>query len=103
MLPLIATRRDDIAALCRRFHVRRLDVFGSAARGYDFDPTRSDIDFIVEYQADSDGPSLQEFLSLRKGLSDLLGHAVDLTGAAAVRNPYVRADIERSRVPVYAA
>jgi hypothetical protein len=103
MLPLIATRQNDIAALCRRFHVRRLDIFGSAARGHDFDPARSDIDFIVEYQADGDGPSLQEFLSLRQGLSDLLGHAVDLTSAGSVRNPYVRADIERSRVPVYAA
>jgi uncharacterized protein len=35
-------------ALCRRFHVRRLDVFGSAARG-DFDPEHSDVDFIVEF------------------------------------------------------
>jgi uncharacterized protein len=38
MLPLIAERRSDIAALCRRFGVRRLAVFGSAARGDDFDP-----------------------------------------------------------------
>ncbi len=103
MLPLIAKRRDDIAAPCRRFNVRRLDIFGSAARGDDFDPARSDIDFIVEYQAGGDGPSLQEFLSLRENLSALLGHTVDLTSAGAVRNPYVRADIDRSRVQVYAA
>jgi uncharacterized protein len=45
MLPLIAERRADIAALCRQHGVRRLAVFGSAARGTDFDQARSDLDF----------------------------------------------------------
>jgi hypothetical protein len=49
MLQLIETRRADIAELCRRFHVDRLDVFGSAARGADYDPTRSDVDLLVTY------------------------------------------------------
>ncbi|MEA2730121.1 MAG: hypothetical protein QOF70_4596, partial [Acetobacteraceae bacterium] len=38
MLPLIESHRDDIAELCRRFGVQRMDVFGSAARVTDFDP-----------------------------------------------------------------
>jgi hypothetical protein len=42
MIADIAQHRADIAALCRRFGVRRLDVFGSAARGADFEPERSD-------------------------------------------------------------
>jgi hypothetical protein len=33
MLPLIDKRRSEIASLCRRFHVRRLDVFGSGNPG----------------------------------------------------------------------
>jgi hypothetical protein len=37
-LPFIAAQRAQIAELCRRFHVRRLDLFGAAARGTDFDP-----------------------------------------------------------------
>jgi hypothetical protein len=36
MLPLIESRRTEIAELCRRFLVQRLDVFGSAARVTDF-------------------------------------------------------------------
>jgi uncharacterized protein len=47
MLPFIEAQRSAIAELCRRFHVRRLDVFGSAARGTDFDPSRSDVDLLV--------------------------------------------------------
>ncbi|MFV3126291.1 nucleotidyltransferase family protein [Niveispirillum sp. KHB5.9] len=103
MLPLIDKHREDIAELCRRFQVRRLDVFGSAARGDDFDPARSDIDFIVEYQSDNGAPSLQEFLSLRQGLRNLLGREIDLTAAGAIRNPYIRADIDGSRKQVYAS
>ena len=49
MLPFIEAQRAAIAELCRRFHVRRLDVFGSAARGTDFDPSRSDVDLLVSY------------------------------------------------------
>ena len=52
MLQLIGARRDEIAELCRRFHIRRLEVFGSAARETDFDPDRSDIDLLVTYEPD---------------------------------------------------
>jgi predicted nucleotidyltransferase len=52
MQPFVAARKAEIEAICRRFHVRRLDLFGSAARD-DFDPARSDIDFLVEYEPDN--------------------------------------------------
>ena len=45
----ILRHRETLAALCRRHGVARLDVFGSAARGVDFDPTRSDVDLLVEF------------------------------------------------------
>jgi predicted nucleotidyltransferase len=45
----ILRHRDTLAALCRRHGVARLDVFGSAARGVDFDPARSDVDLLVEF------------------------------------------------------
>jgi hypothetical protein len=48
MHPLIQEKRADIAALCRRYRVRHLEVFGSAARGDDFDLASSDADFLVE-------------------------------------------------------
>ena len=57
MLPFIEAQRAAIAELCRRFHVRRLDVFGSAARGTDFDPSRSDVDLLVSYLPDIYGIS----------------------------------------------
>ena len=103
MLQLIEMRRRDIAELCRRFHVDRLEVFGSAARGSDFDPARSDVDLLVTYRSSTSRPSLGEYFEFREQLEALFGHPVDLVMADAVRNPYVRADIERSRELVYEA
>lgn len=103
MLPLIEMHRNDIADICRRFHVSRLDVFGSAARGSDFDPARSDVDLLVTYESSTSRPTLEEYFAFREQLEAVFGHPVDLVMVGAVRNPYVRADIERSRELVYEA
>ena len=49
MIPLITNHTDELAEICRRHHVKRLEVFGSAAIG-DFNSEKSDIDFLVDYQ-----------------------------------------------------
>jgi predicted nucleotidyltransferase len=103
MLQLIEMRRRDIAGLCGRFHVSRLEVFGSAARGSDFDPARSDVDLLVTYEPSTARPTLEEYFAFGEQLEALFGHPVDLVMAGAVRNPYVRADIERSKELVYEA
>src|SRR5437868_4983824 len=48
MQPVIEQHLPKLRSLCRRFHVRRLELFGSAARE-DFDPARSDLDFLVAF------------------------------------------------------
>ena len=100
MLPLIAERRSDIAALCRRFGVRKLAVFGSAARGSDFDPARSDVDFLVAFE-DTNQTSLREFFALRDALSATIGRPVDLISEGSIRNPFIQAAIARSVETVY--
>lgn len=50
MIGLLEEKRTAIADLCKRYHVRRLDVFGSAAAG-PFDPQESDVDFLVGVRA----------------------------------------------------
>jgi predicted nucleotidyltransferase len=103
MVPLIHAHRAEVAEICRRFHVRRLDVFGSAARGTDFDPARSDVDLLVTYDPDLPRPGLSGYFDLRDELSAVLGRPVDLVMAGAVRNPFIRADIEQARELLYAA
>jgi hypothetical protein len=104
MIADIALHREELRALCRRFHVRRLDLFGSATRGGDFDPARSDLDFLVEFDRGAPGAlSLDTFLGLKASLEALFGRSVDLVEPGAVHNPYLKASIERSREPVFAA
>ena len=102
MLRLIEARRLDIAELCQRFHVHRLDVFGSAARVSDVDPSRSDIDLLVSY-VPGYHPGIAEYQDLRDALTVLLERPVDLVVDGAVENPFIRAGIERLRELLYAA
>jgi uncharacterized protein len=102
MLQLIEIRRGDIDALCRRFHVNGLDVFGSAARGSDFDPARSDVELLVTYLP-GHRPGMAAHQDLRDALEAVLGRPVDLVMEAAVENPFIRAGIERSRQAIYGA
>jgi predicted nucleotidyltransferase len=103
MHPSIQHHRDEIAELCRYFRIRSLEIFGSAARGDDFDPMRSDIDFLVEFESAQEPPSLAVFFEVQEKLAQLLGRPVNLVMAGAIRNPFIRADIDRSREAVYAA
>ncbi len=98
----IADKKEELAELCRRYGVARLEVFGSAARGTDFDPENSDADFLVEFDPDSGLPALDQYFGLRDALSESLGRPVDLVEDHEFRNPYLRASIDQSREVVYA-
>lgn len=90
------TRRDELIALCRKYRVRRLDVFGSAARD-DFDEQSSDIDLLIEFDDMPYADRGDAYLGFLMEAEALLGHHVDLVEVGAVRNPYVRHGIEASR------
>jgi len=102
MHPAIAQHRSGISAICKRYHIHRLEVFGSAARGDDFNPASSDADFLVEFALDAQ-PDLAAFFGAKTDLEKLLGRGVDLVEPGAVRSPYVLASINRIREAVYAA
>ena len=94
MHTLIERRRAEIAELCRRYHVRRLEVFGSAARGVDFDPEKSDADFLVDFAPHGDMAPLKQFFGLAEDLQALMGRSVDLADRKAVETSrnYIRRD-----------
>jgi predicted nucleotidyltransferase len=102
MLKLIEQHREQLAALCRRYGVRRLDLFGSATRD-DFDLERSDLDFAVEFDDLAARGAADRYFGLLVDLQDLFGRRVDLVSVTGVRNPYFRQVLEETRVPLYAA
>ncbi len=103
MHPAIAEQVPRISDLCRQHHVRRLEVFGSAARGSDFDLGRSDVDFLVEFDPDPALNRFEIYFALKQSLEELLHRDVDLVTLGAVVNPYVLASIDRSRELVHGA
>lgn len=100
MHPATAQHRSGIAAICQRYGIRRLEVFGSAARANDFDPAHSDADFLVEF-ASGVQPGLNAIFGAKAGLEALLGRGVDLVEPSAVRNPYVLASINRDHKVIF--
>jgi len=102
MIRLLMTKRIEIEELCRRFRVQRLDLFGSAARG-DFDPEKSDLDFLAEFGPMPPGEYAEAFFGLKENLEALLGRPVDLITLSSVRNPYFKSGIETARERLYAA
>jgi predicted nucleotidyltransferase len=102
MHPLIAENSADISRLCREHHIRRLEVFGSAARATDFDPARSDADFLVEFEPEAKR-GLHSYFAFKAALEAVLQRTVDLVEAKAVRNPYLLEGINSAREVVYAA
>ncbi len=103
MIKLIQRHQAEIATLCRRQGIHRLDVFGSAATGQ-FDVRTSDVDFIAEFDDSSPaGGLLDRYLELATRLEALLGTAVDIITPRSMRNPYFRESVNSSRETVYAA
>ena len=101
MVPLIDNHRDEIVGLCRKYGVRKLELFGSAAQG-NFDAASSDVDFFYEFDADPVRLA-DRFFGLMEDLEELLGHKVDLVSSQDARNPYFLQVANRNRTTLYAA
>lgn len=102
MTRIIEERLPEIIALCRRHHVRRLALFGSATDDR-FDPQASDLDFLVEFEPLAPSDHADSYFGLLHGLEDLFARRVDLLERVPIRNPYLLAAIAESEVVLYEA
>ncbi|MDD4060836.1 MAG: nucleotidyltransferase domain-containing protein [Kiritimatiellae bacterium] len=85
-------------AACQEFNVKRLDAFGSVARGTS--AAASDVDLLVEFRDPDDRPA-KRFFGLLHRLEDALGCHVDLLTLDSLRNPYFRERVLSERRPLY--
>lgn len=100
MNPQIHLDRDALAAFCRKWRIRELSLFGSALRD-DFRPD-SDLDFLVSFEP---GVSLDidALLAMKDELESRYSRPVDLVEKEALRNPWRKQEILRTREVLYAA
>lgn len=96
----LAGQLPNIAALCERYGVAHLELFGSAT-GPDFNPESSDFDFLVELDAQAPGSRPRRWLELADALEKLLGRHVDLVNQRYIRNPYFLQAVNHSRTVIY--
>ena len=83
---------------CQAFRVKRLDLFGSLARGEE--TAESDVDLLVEFEE----PALhlsKRFFGLLHRLEDTLGCEVDLLTVNSLRNPYLCRRVLKERMNIY--
>ena len=103
MNPLVEDRLAELSEICARRRVKRLELFGSAARSDRFDPDSSDLDFLVEYQPLELAEYADAYFGLLFDLERLFARPVDLLMPTAIRNRYFREAIDKDRLTLYAA
>ena len=101
MVSLIDKHHEELVALCRKYHVERLDVFGSAARG-DFVKS-SDIDFLVVFDSEVAPRRFDNYFELHRALEKLFARPIDLVEPGGLRNPYFIRQVNQTRKQIYAA
>ncbi len=102
MHSIITEHEEELAEVCRRFHVLRLEAFGSVTTD-EFDTRRSDLDFLVDFGDAVRGSRFESFFGLQRALSELFARPVDLVEEGGPRNPYFIRRLNQTRRLVYAA
>jgi predicted nucleotidyltransferase len=96
---LLASHIDQIRTLCAKYHVRSLFAFGSVARN----ETRpaSDIDLIVDIDNSDPVSYSDDYFGLKFQLEQLLKRQIDLLESKAIKNQYLKQNIDSTKVLVY--
>ena len=92
--------KHKIADFCRKWKVIEFAFFGSIL-SKDFRPD-SDIDILVSFSVDVKW-SLFDIVRMQNELNEIFGREVDLVEKDAIRNPFRRHSILRSKKVIYAA
>jgi predicted nucleotidyltransferase len=100
MVQEILDLRKEIASLCEALGVERLYLFGSATQETTLAGVR-DLDFLVQFKPIPPVEYAQKYFLLREKLEELFQAPIDLVEADVIDNPYLKAAIEETQVPLY--
>ncbi|MDE7438434.1 MAG: nucleotidyltransferase domain-containing protein [Muribaculaceae bacterium] len=98
-MKLIELNMDKIAALCRKYKVAKLWVFGSILTPRFND--NSDIDFSVIFHYDQIEDLFVTFFDFIFDLEKLLGRKIDLVDETAVKNKYFKEELDSTKHLIY--
>jgi len=95
----IESRRAEIAGICSRLGVRRLDLFGSGTRS----ASPRDLDFLADLGDRPPAEYAAAYFALREELEKLFAKPVDIVTPPGLRNPHFRQRVEQEKILLYAA
>ena len=102
MRPQLRDQLPKIIEICKQHHVRRAALFGSAL-DESFDPARSDVDLLIDFEELTAVEHADAYFALIEALETALGRHVDLVERRAIRNPYFRSTVEQNHLVLYDA
>ncbi len=102
MIRELEVHRPELEELCRRFGVRRLEIFGSAVRGESLAHS-GDLDFLVEFACPNASGYADRYFGLLESLEALFDRPVDLVVDSAIKNPYFREAVDKTKALIYAS
>lgn len=100
LMALIREKHSEFVNLCRSHKVDKIYAFGSSITDH-FDPSKSDIDIVVKIDIDEPADRGEALLSLWDKLETLFQRKVDLLTEDSIRNPYLKANINRTKKLIY--
>lgn len=100
LMTLIKEQYDDFVELCRSHKVDKMYAFGSSITNQ-FDPRKSDIDLVVKIKITDAADRGEVLLSLWDKLEALFIRKVDLLTEESIKNPYLKANIDRTKKLIY--
>lgn len=92
-------KRESIEQLCAKHKVRSLFAFGSVVR--DELTAGSDIDLLVDIESTDPYEYTDNYFSLLEQLQQLLKRPIDLLESRGLKNRFLKAEIDRTKVPLY--
>jgi predicted nucleotidyltransferase len=96
---LIETYKDQIQRLCKNYKVKSLYSFGSV------DTSRfsnhSDVDLMVDFDTTDPFEYTDNYFDLKFELERILNRSIDLLENKAIKNPFLRENIDKSKILIY--
>lgn len=98
-MDLIKSELKNIRALCKKYKVLRLFVFGSVLTDKFND--ESDIDFVVDFDKENVADYFDNYFDLKYALENLFKRKVDLLEEQTIRNPYLKKSVDETKTLIY--
>jgi uncharacterized protein len=96
---LMETYKKQIQKLCENYKVKTLYSFGSVNTNRF--SKESDVDLVVDFKIDDPYEYTDNYFGLKFELEKILNRQIDLLESKAIKNPFLKENIDKSKVLLY--